>query len=84
MGTCNDGVRVGSPASRGRMMITGRSVAKRQKRFFRFLDPIETRPRLPVPRFGKFDGVGHRVEFVTTVEALDPGPLVVLKVASVN
>ena len=52
-------------------------VAESQKRFLRLLDPIETRPRLPVPRFGKFDGVGHRVESVGNVEALDAAPFAI-------
>ena len=71
------GLRVGKIPAPG-------SVAKRQIRFPRFLDPIETRPRLPVPRFGKFDGVGHRVETVRQVEALDALPLVVYELASVD
>ena len=56
----------------GRMMIAAGSVAKRQKRFLWLLEPIETRPRLPVQRLIMFDGVGHRVKSVTKVDFLAP------------
>ena len=81
---CINAVRVGSPAFPIEGMIAAGSVAKRQKRFPRFLDPIERWPALPVPRFGIFRRARHRVETVSDVEAFDAAPLVVLKAAQEN
>ena len=71
------GLRVGKIPAPG-------SVAKRQIRFPRFLDPIETRPRLPVPLFGKFDGFGHRCKFSASVVAFDSAPFAIGQAAQVD
>ena len=64
--------------------VSRRLLAKRQKCFLWLLDPIKRWPALPVLRFGKFDGVGHRVESMANVEALDALPLAIGQAAQVD
>ena len=57
------GLRVGK-------ITADRSVSESQKRFLRFLEPVERWPALAVPVFCIFRGARHRFESVTTVNAV--------------
>ena len=52
------------------------SVLQRQKRFLWLLDPIETRPLLPVQIFSISRGRGFGVESERQVHSFDPFPFI--------
>jgi hypothetical protein len=71
MGTCNDGVRVGSPASRGRMMnLVGRINRETPNTLPVAIGASPTMASTAGSSLRHIRWRGHRVESVTTVNAL--------------
>lgn len=86
MGTCNDGVRIRSPAFPGKrmMLIAAGSVLQRQIRFSRRIAPIETRPFPLVQVLSISRGGGFGVESERQMDSFESFPAVADKSASDN